>query len=130
MKMNIASSSGSGTLSGNTITNPKEDLKGITTRSGTAYLGPTIPTSSSPVVEHETEVTKYTMHPTNNGSTEDVQPLVVSTESLILNSEPVTSPIIEPVASPVSALRPNQRPSISYPSKLQDQKLRDKANNQ
>nr|GEU91879.1 reverse transcriptase domain-containing protein [Tanacetum cinerariifolium] len=35
---------GSGTLPINTITNPKEDLKGITTRSGVAYQGPTIPT--------------------------------------------------------------------------------------
>nr|GEZ34911.1 reverse transcriptase domain-containing protein [Tanacetum cinerariifolium] len=81
MKMNTASSSGSRTLSGNTITNPKEELKGITTRSGTAYQGPTIPTtyfsSSSPVVERETEATKDMAHPTNNGSTEDVQPLVV-----------------------------------------------------
>ncbi|GKC12777.1 hypothetical protein Tco_1009559 [Tanacetum coccineum] len=32
--MNTASTSGSGTLPGNTVTNPKEDLKGITTRSG------------------------------------------------------------------------------------------------
>nr|GFC95298.1 hypothetical protein [Tanacetum cinerariifolium] len=31
-----ASSSGSGTLPGNTVTNPKEDLKSITTRSGVA----------------------------------------------------------------------------------------------
>nr|GFA96455.1 hypothetical protein [Tanacetum cinerariifolium] len=73
MKMNTASSSGSGTLPGNIITNPKEDLKSITTRRGTAYPGPTIPTtSSSPVVERETEVTKDTVHPTNNGSTKDV----------------------------------------------------------
>nr|GEY18744.1 reverse transcriptase domain-containing protein [Tanacetum cinerariifolium] len=58
MKMNTASSSGSGTLPSNTITNPKEDLKGITTRSGTTYQGPTIPTTSSslpPIVERETE---------------------------------------------------------------------------
>nr|GFA66986.1 reverse transcriptase domain-containing protein [Tanacetum cinerariifolium] len=78
--MNTASSSGSRTLPSNTITNPKEDLKGITTRSGTAYQGPTIPTtsSSSPkVVERETEVIKDTVPPTNNGSTKDVQPLVV-----------------------------------------------------
>nr|GEX65546.1 reverse transcriptase domain-containing protein [Tanacetum cinerariifolium] len=47
MKMNNASSSGSGTLLSNTITNLKVDLKGITTRSGTAYQGPTIPTTSS-----------------------------------------------------------------------------------
>nr|GFC54594.1 reverse transcriptase domain-containing protein [Tanacetum cinerariifolium] len=73
----------------NTITNSKEDLKGITTRSGTSYQGPTIPiTSSSLVVKRETEVTKDMVHPTNNGSTKDVQPQVVSTEPLILNSEP------------------------------------------
>nr|GFB65098.1 reverse transcriptase domain-containing protein [Tanacetum cinerariifolium] len=57
------------------------------------------------------------MHPTNNGSTEDVQPLVVPTESPILACEPVNSPIIEPVAFP-------------YPSRLHDQELRDKANDQ
>nr|GEV43756.1 reverse transcriptase domain-containing protein [Tanacetum cinerariifolium] len=79
MKMNTASSLGSGTLRDNTITNPKENLKGITTRSGTAYQGPTILTtfSLSPVVECETETTKDTVHPTNNGSTKDVQPPIV-----------------------------------------------------
>nr|GEX14273.1 reverse transcriptase domain-containing protein [Tanacetum cinerariifolium] len=69
MKMNTASSSGSGTL---------------------------------PVVECETEATKDTVYPTNNESTEDVQPSVVPTESPILNFEPVISPIIELVASPVT----------------------------
>nr|GEZ66277.1 reverse transcriptase domain-containing protein [Tanacetum cinerariifolium] len=41
MSSNTASSSGSGGLPSNTVTNPKEDLKGITTRSGVAYQGPT-----------------------------------------------------------------------------------------
>ncbi|GJV55247.1 hypothetical protein Tco_1456252 [Tanacetum coccineum] len=46
----------------NTVTNPKEDLKGITTQSGAAYKGPTIPTTSSPKgVERETDVTKDTL---------------------------------------------------------------------
>nr|GEV86415.1 reverse transcriptase domain-containing protein [Tanacetum cinerariifolium] len=132
MKINTALSSGSRTLPGNTITNPKEDLKGITTRSGTIYQGPTIPTTttSSSVVERETEATNDMVHPTNNGSTEDVQPLVVQTESSILNFEPVISPIIKPVASPVNAPKPNLRPLIPYPSRLQDQKLCDKANDQ
>nr|GEV57176.1 reverse transcriptase domain-containing protein [Tanacetum cinerariifolium] len=69
---------------GNTITNPKEDLKDITTRIGTLYHGPTIPTTSCSiplVVERETEATKDTVHPTNNGSTEDVQPSIVPTDS-------------------------------------------------
>nr|GEW66152.1 reverse transcriptase domain-containing protein [Tanacetum cinerariifolium] len=132
IKMNTASSSGSRTLLGNIITNSKEYLNGITTRSGTAYPVPMIPTTSSlpSVVERKTRETKDMVHPNNNGSTEDVQPLVVLTESLILNSEPVISRIIKPVASPVSAPRPNQRPSTPYPSRLHDQKLHDKANDQ
>nr|GFB30232.1 hypothetical protein [Tanacetum cinerariifolium] len=107
-------------------------MKSITNRNGTAYPGPMIPTtsSSSPVVECVTEATKDTVHHTHNGSIEDVQPLVVPTESPILDSDPVISPIIEPVASLVSSPRSNQRPSIPYPSRLQDQKLHDKANDQ
>nr|GEY48211.1 reverse transcriptase domain-containing protein [Tanacetum cinerariifolium] len=67
MKMNTTSSSGSETLLGNTITNLKEDLKGITTRSGTAYQGPTIPTTSSSlpkVVECETEAITFNLDQT------------------------------------------------------------------
>nr|GEV26754.1 reverse transcriptase domain-containing protein [Tanacetum cinerariifolium] len=107
MKMNTASYSGSRTLPSNTITNPKEDLK-----------------------ERETKATKDMVHPTNNKSTEYIQPMVVPTESPILNFEPVISPIIEPVASSVSAPKPNLRPSIPYPSRLHDQKFCDKANDQ
>nr|GEY10293.1 reverse transcriptase domain-containing protein [Tanacetum cinerariifolium] len=133
MKMNIASSSGSGTLPSNTVTNPKEDLKGITTRSGNAYQGPTIPTTSSylpKVVESETEVTKDTVPPTNNGSTKDIQPSVVQIETHVPDSEPVVAPVTEPVVAPVRAQKPNPKPSIPYPSRLHDQKLRGKTNDQ
>nr|GFC62669.1 reverse transcriptase domain-containing protein [Tanacetum cinerariifolium] len=41
-------------LPGNTIINPKEDLKGITTRSGVAYQGPKAPSPS----KQGTKVTK------------------------------------------------------------------------
>nr|GEZ09982.1 reverse transcriptase domain-containing protein [Tanacetum cinerariifolium] len=121
MKMNTASSSGSRTL------------PGITTRSGTAYQGPTVPTTSSslpPVVERETEVTKDTVPPTNNESTKYLQPPVVQTETPIQNSKPVVAPIIDHIAALVSAPKPNQKPSIPYPSRLHDQKLCDKANDQ
>nr|GFA03121.1 reverse transcriptase domain-containing protein [Tanacetum cinerariifolium] len=97
--------------------------EGYYTRSGTAYQGPTIPTNSSSiplVVERKTEETKDMVQPTNNESTKDVQPPVVQTKSLILNSELVVASIIEPVASPVSAQKPNQRPSIPYPSRFHD----------
>nr|GEY45938.1 hypothetical protein [Tanacetum cinerariifolium] len=48
-----------GTLLSNTILNPKGEMKAITTRSGVAYEGPSIPTnpSSKKVVEQESEDT-------------------------------------------------------------------------
>ncbi|GJV42200.1 reverse transcriptase domain-containing protein [Tanacetum coccineum] len=113
----------SGTLPSNTVTNPKEDLKGITTRSGVAYKGPTIPTTSSPkVVERETEVTKDTMPPTNNGSTEDVQPPVVP----VVHHESISEPVVAPVSAPM----PNQKTSIPFPSRRNDERRREKANDQ
>nr|GEV26787.1 reverse transcriptase domain-containing protein [Tanacetum cinerariifolium] len=123
---NSASTSSSGTLPSNTIANPRCDLKAITTRSGVSYDGLQIPPSYSflpKVVENKPMVTKDTVHPTNNGRIEDVQPQVVQSKSPILTSEPVNSPTIESVIYPVSALRPNVRPSIPYPSRMQDQKL-------
>nr|GFC00178.1 reverse transcriptase domain-containing protein [Tanacetum cinerariifolium] len=80
MKMITASTLGSRTLPSNTITNPREDLKAITTRSGVAYDGPTIPITSSSlpkVVECEAEVTKDMVPTTNKGSTQNVQPSLV-----------------------------------------------------
>ncbi|GJV29439.1 reverse transcriptase domain-containing protein [Tanacetum coccineum] len=75
--------------------NQGQDLKGITTRSGVAYQGPMIPTTSSPkVVERRTEVTKDMVFPTNNGITEDVQPSVVPVENQNPFSEPVDAPEI------------------------------------
>nr|GEZ80901.1 reverse transcriptase domain-containing protein [Tanacetum cinerariifolium] len=79
----------SGTFPSNTITNPKEDLKGITTRSGVAYHGSTIPTPSK-VVKQRTEL----------------------------------------VVAPVSALMPNSKPSIPYPSRRDNERCRDQANEQ
>ncbi|GJY21889.1 hypothetical protein Tco_0394455, partial [Tanacetum coccineum] len=113
----------SGTLPSNIVTNPKEDLKGITTRSGVAYKGPTIPITSSPkVMERETEVTKDTMPPTNNGSTEDVQPPVVP----VVHHESISEPVVAPVSAPM----PNQKTSIPFPSRRNDERSREKANEQ
>ncbi|GJQ94758.1 hypothetical protein Tco_0005897 [Tanacetum coccineum] len=70
MNTNTASTSGSGSLPSNTVANPKSDLKAITTRSGISYNGtqvPLLPSSLPKVVERETEVTKDTVPPTNNG---------------------------------------------------------------
>ncbi|GKC63442.1 hypothetical protein Tco_1096040 [Tanacetum coccineum] len=66
MKMNTASTLGSGSLPSNAVANPRGDLKAITTRSGISYDGPLIPPLSSSllkVVEREPEVTKDTCIP-------------------------------------------------------------------
>ncbi|GJX64097.1 reverse transcriptase domain-containing protein [Tanacetum coccineum] len=62
------------------------------------------------------------MLPTNNGNTEDVQPPVVQVQS--------RNPISEPVVAPVSAPMPNQRTSIPFPSRRNDERRREKANDQ
>nr|GFA93934.1 reverse transcriptase domain-containing protein [Tanacetum cinerariifolium] len=94
------------------------------------YDGPQIPLPPSflpKVVENKPEATMDTVHPTNNGSTENIEPLMVQTETPVIQ---ISKPVAEPRISPVSAPKPNERPSIPYPSRLQDQKLRDKANDQ
>nr|GEW98071.1 reverse transcriptase domain-containing protein [Tanacetum cinerariifolium] len=103
----------SGTLSSNTIPNPKGEMKAITTRSGIAYEGPSITTNPSPkkIVKRETEKTTDKEQTNFQGSTAHIQP-------------PVT-PIPEP---DVSNTLP--KPNIPYPSRLNDQKLREKATNQ
>nr|GEW83358.1 reverse transcriptase domain-containing protein [Tanacetum cinerariifolium] len=105
----------SGTLPSNTIPNPKGEMKAITTRSGLVYEGPLIPTNSSyeKVVERETEETTDKEQPNCQGSTAHIQPPVVPT------------PIQEP-----DVLKTQPKPNISYPSRLNDQKLREKEKNQ
>nr|GFA37201.1 reverse transcriptase domain-containing protein [Tanacetum cinerariifolium] len=113
MSSNMASSSGSGTLPGNTVTNPKEDLKGITTRSGVAYNGPTILTPSKDV-KQGTEVTKDQVQTPSPQSTAQVQPPVTQSET----------PVSEPIAALVNAPMPNLKPSIPYPSRRDNEKRR------
>ncbi|GJW02690.1 hypothetical protein Tco_1561546 [Tanacetum coccineum] len=43
IKMNTASTSGTGSLPSNTVANPKGELKAITTRSGLVLDGPSVP---------------------------------------------------------------------------------------
>nr|GEU91499.1 reverse transcriptase domain-containing protein [Tanacetum cinerariifolium] len=60
IRMNIASTSGSGTLPGNTIANPKGELKAITTRSGLVTEGPTVPNPPKSVNPEEDECVEET----------------------------------------------------------------------
>ncbi|GJR06182.1 reverse transcriptase domain-containing protein [Tanacetum coccineum] len=93
------------------------DVKAITTRSGVAYDGPTIPPTPSPLpkeVERETDATKDKVQTISSESTAHVQPLIVQI------------PISEPEVAP----KTNPKPSIPYPLRLNDQKLHEKSNNQ
>ncbi|GKC24089.1 reverse transcriptase domain-containing protein [Tanacetum coccineum] len=113
----MQSPSGSGSFPSNTIANPGSDLKAITTRRGVSYDGPTIPHTSPPLpkeVEGKPDAAKDKVQTTSLGSTIHVQPLVVQ------------FPIPEHDVAP----KPNPKPSIPYPLRLNDQKLREKANNQ
>ncbi|GJY08368.1 reverse transcriptase domain-containing protein [Tanacetum coccineum] len=103
------------TLPSNTIPNPKGEIKVITTRSGVAYEGPSIPTNPSPkkVVERETEETTDKEQSNFQGSTAYIPPPV----NLI--------PILEP-----DVPKTLPKPNIPYPSRLDNQKLREIASYQ
>nr|GEX43126.1 reverse transcriptase domain-containing protein [Tanacetum cinerariifolium] len=115
---NTASSSRSGTPPGNTITNPKEELKGITTRSGVAYQGPKTHSPS----KQGTEVTKDQVQTPSSQNTAPVQPSVIQSE--------YQAPVSKPVVALVSAPMPNLKPSIPYPSRCDNEKRHDQANEQ
>ncbi|GJR59588.1 reverse transcriptase domain-containing protein [Tanacetum coccineum] len=101
--------SSSSTLPSNTIPNPRNEAKAITTRSGVSYDGPPIP---PPVVEKESEVTKDTELP----STEDIQP-----PPLVQEQTKDKEPIEEP-----SFVANKAKPNLPYPSRLNKQKIREK----
>nr|GEV52575.1 reverse transcriptase domain-containing protein [Tanacetum cinerariifolium] len=90
----------SGTLPSNTVPNPKGEMKAVTTHSGLAYEGPSIPTNSpiEKVVEQNTEEITDKEHSNCPGSTAQVQPSVV----------PISIP--EPDVS-----RTQPKPTIPYP---------------
>nr|GFA20015.1 reverse transcriptase domain-containing protein [Tanacetum cinerariifolium] len=105
----------SGTLPSNIVTNPKGEMKAVTTRSGLAYEGPSIPTNSplEKVDEQNTEEITDKEHSNCSGSIAQVQPLIM----------PIFIP--EP-----NVLMTQHKPTIPYPSRLSNQKLREKATNQ
>ncbi|GJS34471.1 reverse transcriptase domain-containing protein [Tanacetum coccineum] len=117
----------SGTLPSNTIPNPKGEMKAITTRSGVAYEGPSIPTNPSPkkVVERETEETTEKKQSNFQGSTAQTPPpvtLISIPEPDVPKTLPKTTPIPEPDV-PKSLPKPN----IPYPSQLNQENFHEKA---
>ncbi|GJS93883.1 reverse transcriptase domain-containing protein [Tanacetum coccineum] len=120
----------SGTLPSNTIPNPKGAMKAITIRSGVAYEEPSIPTNPSPkkVVERETKETTDKEQSNFQGSTAQIPPLVIPIsipEPDVPKTLPKTTPIPEPDV-PKNLPKPN----IPDPSRLNQEKLREKASYQ
>nr|GEZ91935.1 reverse transcriptase domain-containing protein [Tanacetum cinerariifolium] len=145
--MNTTSSSGLGSLPSNTVPNPQEDLKGITTRSGVPLARPSAPPSPSKEVDREPEtITDQVL----TVSTNSVPPLVVQPSPASTSSTPISFPKIPemskdtvqpsikniqpsvaqtqvPIDEPV--VTPKPKLTIPYPSRANRQKLREKDDN-
>nr|GFB73843.1 hypothetical protein [Tanacetum cinerariifolium] len=80
--------------------------------------GPKTPSPS----KQGTKVTKDQVQNPSSQNTVPVQPSVIQSES--------QAPVSEPVVAPVSASMPNLKPSIPYPSRRDNEKRRDQANEQ
>nr|GEX39112.1 reverse transcriptase domain-containing protein [Tanacetum cinerariifolium] len=88
---------------------------------GVAYQGPTNSTPSK-IVKQGTEATKDQVQTPSSQSTTPVQPQVCQSET--------PTPISKPVIAPVSAPMPNEKSSIPYPSRRDNEQRRDQANEQ
>nr|GEY39699.1 DNA-directed DNA polymerase [Tanacetum cinerariifolium] len=104
--LNNNKTSSSSSLPSNTIPNPRNEAKAITTRSGISYDGPPIP----PVIEKEPEATKDTELP----STENIQPPSVQVP------EKYKKPVDE------HFVVPKTNANLPYPLRLAKEKLREK----
>nr|GEW11878.1 hypothetical protein [Tanacetum cinerariifolium] len=100
-------SSSSSSLPSNTIPNPRNDAKAITTGSGISHDGPPI---LPPVVEKEPEATNDTELP----STENIQPPSVQVHEK--DKEPIDEPFVVP----------KTKANFPYSSRLAKEKLREK----
>nr|GEX74924.1 reverse transcriptase domain-containing protein [Tanacetum cinerariifolium] len=145
--MNTASSSSTGSLPSNTVPNPWEDLKVITTRSGVTLDGPSVSPSSSKEVDRdpETITDQVLTESTNNVPPLVIQPSPASTyfsnnssskmpevtkdtvQSSTKNIQPSVAQQQNQIYEPVVAPKP--KPTIPYPSKVNKQKLREKDDN-
>nr|GFA17798.1 reverse transcriptase domain-containing protein [Tanacetum cinerariifolium] len=105
--LNNKKASSLSSLPSNTIPNPRNKAKAITTRSGISYDRPLIP---PPVVEKEPEATKDTELP----STKNIQPPSVQVPEK--GKEPVNEPFIVP----------KTKANLPYPSRLVKEKLHEK----
>nr|GEV78393.1 hypothetical protein [Tanacetum cinerariifolium] len=137
---------GTGSIASNTVPNPHEDLKAITTRSGVTLARPSVspppPLSNEVDREPDTMTDQVLIESTNN-----VPPLVVKLSPAFTSFSTISSskipevkkgtvqtstehiqPLVEqtqiPIYEPVVA--PKAKPTIPYPSRVNKQKLCEK----
>nr|GEY48863.1 reverse transcriptase domain-containing protein [Tanacetum cinerariifolium] len=136
--MNTSSSLSSGSLPSNTVPNPREDLKAITTQSAVTLARPSVspPPPPSKEVDQEPEtITNQVL----TGSTNNVPPLVIQPSPASTSSTPISSPKIpesNPHQPPMAqtqvlidepVVAPKSKPTIPYPLLNNKEKLFDLA---
>ncbi|GJX39472.1 reverse transcriptase domain-containing protein [Tanacetum coccineum] len=114
-QMNTASSSGSGSLPGNTIANPKGELKAITTRSGLVLDGPSVPMPPPFINPEEDEHAEETL----------------TDPELAEYTIKVPPPLVQKAKPPslrnyVVHQRDPRHPHIPYPSRMNQEKQQEK----
>nr|GFA03024.1 hypothetical protein [Tanacetum cinerariifolium] len=115
LQMNTASTSGSRSLPSNTVSNPKGELKAITTRSGHVLDGPTVPTHPPFINREEDERIQETLtDPDLSEYTIKVPPPPVQKYKPLSQREYVVHQ------------RDPLHPNIPYPSRMLKQKQQEK----
>nr|GFA13059.1 reverse transcriptase domain-containing protein [Tanacetum cinerariifolium] len=116
LQINSASTSGSGTLPGNTIANPKGELKAITTRSGLITEGPTVPNPPKSVNLEDDECVEETY----------TDPDHAKYNIKVPPPPPVQKPKPSIQRNFVLHTRDSLPPHIPYPSRVLKQKQQEK----
>nr|GEZ01193.1 hypothetical protein [Tanacetum cinerariifolium] len=116
LQMNTASTSGSRTLPGNTVANPKGKLKAITTCSGLVTDGPTVPNPLKSVNPEEDECVEETY----------TDPDHAKYTIKVLPPPPVQKPRPPVQRNFVLHTRDSLPPHILYPSRMLKQKQQEK----
>nr|GEW70559.1 hypothetical protein [Tanacetum cinerariifolium] len=113
-----------GVLPSNTIPNPREDIKVITTRSGMTLAGPSVPPPPPP--PHSSSSSS------SSSSSEVERDQKPTIDQVHISSSESTARVPSPIVQPSPASKSNEipernphRPPIPYPSKLNKDKLLD-----
>ncbi|GJS56114.1 reverse transcriptase domain-containing protein [Tanacetum coccineum] len=124
---NTASSSNSGTLPSQTVTNPREHVNAITTRSGKTCEGPSTPLVPTPVVstppkepEQDPETSMDKVQKPSSESTAQVPPPEDHDSIFIRIPKPKAK---ETVQEPISPDPNSYQPKLPYPERM---KVREK----